>query len=118
MFISQNSFFGRANIAFSLMKRGIGSPGTNWLKNVLRHRRYTQGDFPVSLVAVFSMFAGSRLIPLVEFLRGMISMKEPLAKPFIQISEQLRIEYIRNLMAQSLGGHSLGIDQGRSLSTS
>lgn len=27
MFISQNSFIGRANIAFSLMRKGIGVPG-------------------------------------------------------------------------------------------
>jgi hypothetical protein len=27
MFISQNSFIGRANIAFSLMRKGVGTPG-------------------------------------------------------------------------------------------
>jgi hypothetical protein len=73
MFISQASFIGRANIAFSLMRKGIGLPGGRWLRNVLRHKRYTQGDFKLSLIAVFSMFAGSRYIGLDHFLRALIS---------------------------------------------
>jgi len=112
MFISQNSFFGRANIAFSLLKRGIGPAGGKWLMNNLKHKRYTQGDFNLSLVAVFSMFAGSGFLMLKDFLRAMISLHVPLAKPFIQVSEGLRADYIRNLMSQSLAAKELRVDQG------
>jgi len=115
MFISQNSFIGRANIAFSLMRKGVGTPGGRWLVNVLKHRRYTRGDFSLSLVAVFSMFAGSRYIGLDAFLRSILSKTRALAKPYLQIGEDLRVEYLLNLMDQALKGKDLGLDKSELL---
>lgn len=115
MFISQNSFIGRANIAFSLMRKGVGTPGGRWLKNVLKHKRYTQGDFNLSLCAVFSMFAGSRYIGLDAFLRSILSKTRALAKPYLQIGEDLRIEYLLNLMDQALKAKDLGLDKSKLL---
>jgi len=60
------------------------------------------------------MFAGSAYFTLPEFLRGMMAMKEPMAKPFIQVRDKLRVSYILNIMSQALKGLPLGIDKGPS----
>jgi len=80
--------------------------------NVLKHKKYTPGQVNLALVAVFSMFAGSKLVALKEFLRALISMHAPLAKPFIQVTESLRTPYIKDLMDQSLRGPITRVDNG------
>jgi hypothetical protein len=45
MFISQNTFMGRANIAYALLNKSIVVHSwTNWVKNITKHGQYKQGS--------------------------------------------------------------------------
>lgn len=103
MFISQNSFIGRANIAFSLMRKGLFTHFESaWLLKILRHRRYTAGDINLSLIAVWSMFAGSGLIGISEFLRSLYSKIWGLGKVEKAVMADFRRDYILSGMSHTL----------------
>lgn len=61
------------------------------------------------------MFAGSRYIGLDHFLRALLSRTRAMAKPYLQIGEDLRKEYILNLMNQAITGKELGVDKSEAL---
>jgi len=61
------------------------------------------------------MFAGSGFLALDHFLRALISLKKGMAKPFVQITEDLRVDYIRTLMSQCLSSKDLGLDTSHTL---
>jgi len=105
MFISQNSFIGRANIAFSLLRKGmVVRFNASWLMKILRHRRYSSGDLNLSLSAVWSMFAGSGMVGISEFLRSLYSKELGLAKVERAVFAQFRRDYILSGMSHALSG--------------
>jgi hypothetical protein len=61
------------------------------------------------------MFAGSRYLDLGSFLRSILSRSRGWAKPYIQIEEDLRLDYIRNLIHQCLENEELGLDKSAQL---
>jgi len=60
MFVSQNTLMGRANISYFLLNKGIvASSVVRWLQALNKRSRYTQGDWNIPLLALFTMFANS-----------------------------------------------------------
>lgn len=52
---------------------------------------------------------------LSSFLRSVISRTRGWAKPYLQVEEDLRRDYILNLIDQALKGKDLGVDQSKQL---
>jgi len=54
-------------------------------------------------------------VDLSSFLRSVISRTRGWAKPYLQVEEDLRRDYILNLIDQALKGKDLGVDQSKQL---
>nr|QDB74993.1 MAG: RNA-dependent RNA polymerase [Phaeoacremonium minimum mitovirus 1] len=76
MFMSQNHLMGRANIAFSMLSRGIISHRVNpWIENIARRNRTNPGNSTPTFIALLSMLASNGKIPLELVLKCLINGK-------------------------------------------
>lgn len=76
MFMSQNHLMGRANIAYSLLSRGVISSRINpWIENISRVNRTNVGNSTPTFIALLSMLASTGKIPMELVLKCLINGK-------------------------------------------
>lgn len=76
MFMSQNHLMGRANIAFSLLSRGVINSRINpWIENISKLSRTSQGNSTPTFIALLSMLASTGKIPMELVLKCLINGK-------------------------------------------
>jgi len=116
MFISENNFLGRINTAHQLLVRGIGSASGNYLKNILRHRRFEMGEFNLSLVALWAMFGSKASLGLEPMFLQLLSTSRARVKSSLMVKEDLRSSVIRFGISKIVKGQDFKVSISKSMS--
>jgi hypothetical protein len=99
MFMSQNHMMGRANIAFSMLSRGIVHERINpWIANIARQNRTNPGNPIPTYVAILSMLSSGGKIPLEAVLKCLISGKTLVFRFYKSILQTADITRIQQLI--------------------
>lgn len=99
MFISQNTMMGRVNIAFSLLAKGIVSQSVmRWYRLLVRQGKFKKGNYNISLVALFTMFANQGLVSMADLLKSLYDEENPFRKFYKSLLLNLKTSYVERLV--------------------
>nr|UJQ92621.1 MAG: putative RNA-dependent RNA polymerase [Mitoviridae sp.] len=108
MFMSQNHMMGRANIAFSMLNRGIVRNRINpWIESIARQNRTNPGNPIPTYLALLSMLASNGKIPLEQVLKCLISGKTLVFRFYKSILQTADITRVRQLIPSLFRGESI-----------
>jgi hypothetical protein len=97
---------GRANIAFSLLKKNIVSKHVvRWVENIVRHSKDDKGELQYSLFAILSMFVSSKMLSFsVLGATALPQQRSPENMLYPSLLKNLRIPLLRDLLHKSANG--------------
>lgn len=104
-FMSQNSIFGRANIAYSLLTRRLGIvKWVSWLSSFTYMKKNNQKVVSTTLLAIFSMFANTGIISMDDVMKSLRNSHTPWVTEYSKVLLNANLTYVKVVLSSILLG--------------